>query len=58
MKALNTLTASGVFLLAAGTLECGGYLILASYIVVIMAMIYFGSVISWIRGNIYRIILF
>ena len=41
----NTLPASGVFLLAAGTLECDGYLILAGYSVVIMTMIYFGSVI-------------
>jgi len=41
----NTLPASGVFLLAAGTLECDGYLILAGYFVVIMTMIYFGSVI-------------
>ncbi|MDI6723143.1 MAG: exopolysaccharide biosynthesis protein [Methanobacterium sp.] len=41
----NTLPAFGVFLLAAGTLECDGYLILAGYGAVIITIIYFGSVI-------------
>ena len=41
----DTLPASGVFLLAAGTLECDGYLILAGYCAVIITIVYFGSVI-------------
>ena len=41
----DTLPAFGVFFLAAGTLECDGYLILAGYAVVIITAIYFLSVI-------------
>jgi hypothetical protein len=41
----DTLPALGVFFLAAGTLECDGYLILAGYAVVIITAIYFISVI-------------
>ena len=41
----NTLPASGIFFLAAGTLERDGYLILAGYILVIINIIYFGAVI-------------
>ena len=45
----DTLPASGIFLLAAGTLECDGYLILAGYIMVIITLLYFGLaiVIGW-----------
>lgn len=41
----DTLPASGIFFLAAGTLERDGYLILAGYILVIINIIYFGAVI-------------
>lgn len=41
----DTLPAFGVFFLAAGTLECDGYLILAGYAVVIITAIYFLTVI-------------
>jgi len=41
----DTLPASGVFLLAAGILESDGYLILAAYVMVIITIIYFGTII-------------
>lgn len=41
----DTLPASCIFLLAAGTLECDGYLILAGYLMVIITTIYFGSMV-------------
>ncbi len=41
----DTLPALCVFFLAAGTLECDGYLILAGYAVIIITTIYFASVI-------------
>ena len=41
----DTLPALCVFFLAAGALECDGYLILAGYAAIIITTIYFGSVI-------------
>lgn len=41
----DTLPALCVFFLAAGTLECDGYLILAGYATIIITALYFGSVI-------------
>jgi hypothetical protein len=41
----DTLPALCVFFLAAGALECDGYLILAGYTAIIITTIYFGSVI-------------
>lgn len=41
----DTLPALCVFFLAAGTLECDGYLILASYATILITTIYFSSVI-------------
>ena len=41
----DTLPALGVFFLAAGTLECDGYLILAGYAAIIITTVYFVSVI-------------
>jgi hypothetical protein len=45
----DTLPASCVFFLAVGTLEHDGYMILVSYLAVLITLIYFGSVIllSW-----------
>lgn len=54
----DTLPASGIFLLAAGTLECDGYLILAGYTAVIITIIYFGTVILLGLSEISRIIIF
>ena len=41
----DTLPASGIFLLAAGILESDGYLIIAAYIMVIITILYFSTVI-------------
>lgn len=41
----DTLPALCVFFLAAGSLECDGYLILAGYVMIIITTIYFASVI-------------